>query len=806
MFVTIRNAFARCMAGLALAASAGLLLGATGVKATSGEIRNPAADHEASAGQAPQLFNEIPGVRQFSGRMIVRPVQPDAWSTRGLSAGEADEMTERAVAAISKHTVLNYVWQTDEYIIEVPAGSDENRVSQTLMATDAIQYAEPDWIVSIVGCPNDSRFYDQWHHQSNIMQSCDGWDIWYGDPATSVGVCDTGIRTTHQDFQQHRLEGYNAVDQLWESEGGAIDDINGHGTAMTGAAAANGNNSVGVSGVGWNLSYRMLRVTNDSSGNASLSALQHAARTAIETGSRVASVSYSGIESNSNLTTATYIKSIGGLLVWAAGNDGGNRDLSFRDSDDIICVAATTSSDTLASFSGRGRMIDVCAPGVNFLSTSRNGDASYANTGGTSGATALTSGLCTLIFSADPSLTPDQVEDILKNSVEDLGDAGPDDFFGYGRLNVYNAMLYVDPNDCDRNGVSDDVDFANCDGSAWCSDCNNNGVLDVCDIDRNSSSDYNENNIPDECETDCNSNGYPDDFELAEGITPDCNSNGIPDDCDVAAQTSDDINANLIPDECEPDCNSNGLPDSWDITLGDSADCNANFTPDECDIALATSEDCNENGVPDECDVSTSYLLDSGALSPFGAAVQQSCTFPAPTASDTEVVMTLKAHGDLEGEDNLVIVLLNGVSYGSVFDEFGRACADPYDVEHITLSAAAFNNLIAGGDLTVDLFSANAVDFAACDPSWISVEFSYRTNGSANDANGNGVPDECETNPCPWDTTTDGTVGLGDLNALLSNWGPCPAPCPYDFAPEGGDESVGLGDLNALLSNWGPCP
>jgi hypothetical protein len=60
--------------------------------------------------------------------------------------------------------------------------------------------------------------------------------------------------------------------------------------------------------------------------------------------------------------------------------------------------------------------------------------------------------------------------------------------------------------------------------------------------------------------------------------------------------------------------------------------------------------------------------------------------------------------------------------------------------------------------------------------------------------------------PCPWDTTTDGNVGLGDLNALLSNWGPCPAPCPFDFAPEGGDETVGLGDLNALLSNWGPCP
>jgi CubicO group peptidase (beta-lactamase class C family) len=62
--------------------------------------------------------------------------------------------------------------------------------------------------------------------------------------------------------------------------------------------------------------------------------------------------------------------------------------------------------------------------------------------------------------------------------------------------------------------------------------------------------------------------------------------------------------------------------------------------------------------------------------------------------------------------------------------------------------------------------------------------------------------------PCPGDVNRDGAVGLGDLNALLSNWGACPAPpagCPWDMnAPP--DGTVGLGDLNVLLSTWGPCP
>lgn len=36
--------------------------------------------------------------------------------------------------------------------------------------------------------------------------------------------------------------------------------------------------------------------------------------------------------------------------------------------------------------------------------------------------------------------------------------------------------------DCDGNGVRDEVDLADCDGSLWCSDCNGNGRPDVCDL------------------------------------------------------------------------------------------------------------------------------------------------------------------------------------------------------------------------------------------------------------------------------------------------------------------------------------
>ena len=70
--------------------------------------------------------------------------------------------------------------------------------------------------------------------------------------------------------------------------------------------------------------------------------------------------------------------------------------------------------------------------------------------------------------------------------------------------------------------------------------------------------------------------------------------------------------------------------------------------------------------------------------------------------------------------------------------------------------------------------------------------------GQSDDANDNGIPDECE---CPWDLDGGGTVGINDFLALLGAWGPNPGH-PADFD---GDGVVGIVDFLELLANWGPC-
>lgn len=542
MFTCFRSSVLRALAGAGLAVMSG-----------SAMAQIDASDSPQAA--APR-YVERPGSEEFSGELIVRPIQPISWAARALTAEQGAAQRAAADAALAGYAILTYVPQTDEYIIQVPAGSDENATSASLMATGLFQYAEPNWILYPIACPNDPLLGNQWHHNANRMNSCAGWDIHTGNATVGVGICDTGVLTTHQDLQLHRLEGYNAVDQLWESQGGAISPVHPHGTQTTGCAAANGNNALGVAGVGWNLSHRMMRVSNLSSGSASLSVLQHAARTSVEAGDKVASVSYSGVDSSSNLTTATYIKSIGGLLVWAAGND--NRNLTFgnRDNDDIIVAGATDQNDAKASFSAYGVFVDVVAPGVGVATTSSSSTSSYAAVNGTSFACPLTAGLVALIWSANPALTPDEVEDILKQSCNDLGTAGLDNTFGYGRINVNNALVAA--------------------GGGGITDCNNNGVEDADDIASGTSQD-------------CNANGIPDECDISSGASQDCNGNGIPDSCDIASGTSQD-------------CNSNGVPDSCDISTGTSPDCNSNGIPDSCDISSGASSDSNGNGVPDECD------------------------------------------------------------------------------------------------------------------------------------------------------------------------------------------------------------
>lgn len=406
-------------------------------------IATVSAVSPAQAQVVPHLFEEIPGEREFSGVLVARPLQPAKAAERGLGEAayaRAKAQAERDLRAIG---ISRHFPEVDEYLVKVPAGETENQVIARLMATGNFEYVEPDWTVFPVACPNDTQFAQQWHHAANRLGSCAAWDLETGSPDIVVAICDTGILATHEDLLLHKREGYHVPTQRWESQGGPIADINGHGTNCSGSAAANGNNSIGVVGMGWNLGHRTMRVTDSTDGSASLSNLTFAARVAADAGDKVASVSYSGVNSSTVFTTGDHVRAKGALLVWAAGNS--NVNLSGNREDSVIVVGATDQNDARASFSNYGTLVDVFAPGVGIRTTSRTATNAYASVSGTSFACPITAGLCGLIWSRNPSLTPAEVESILRSTCVDLGTAGVDGTFGYGRINAAAAIAATPP-------------------------------------------------------------------------------------------------------------------------------------------------------------------------------------------------------------------------------------------------------------------------------------------------------------------------------------------------------------------------
>jgi len=234
------------------------------------------------------------------------------------------------------------------------------------------------------------------------------------------------------------VSGYNSVDKLSEADGGDTSPVHPHGTHCAGCAAAIGDNNEGVVGMGWNFKIMPIRTSNSSGGGAMISDMMDGARWAAEHGAKTASVSYSGVDSTDSIgTTGTYLKTIGSLLLYAAGNEG--REINSLDFPDVIVVAASDESDLKAGFSNYGSMVDLMAPGVNILATVPGGG--YEAWSGTSMATPIVNGGLAMIWSANPDLTPDDVQNVLFDNCDRVGDPAQ---IGHGRINQYANVYAAD--------------------------------------------------------------------------------------------------------------------------------------------------------------------------------------------------------------------------------------------------------------------------------------------------------------------------------------------------------------------------
>ena len=342
--------------------------------------------------------------------------------------------------------------------------ADVAQIARDIAASDPnVEYAEPDRILHALFTPNDTQYGQQWQYFEATagLNLPAAWDKSTGTGVV-VSVIDTGYRP-HADLAANILPGYDFIaDTATANDGGgrdsdpkdpgdwitagecgagvAAESSSWHGTHVAGTIAAVTNNGSGVAGVAFNAKVVPARVLGKCGGYTSdiAAAIIWASGGTVSgvpanaNPARVINMSLggSGACDTTSQNAITSARSRGTVVVVAAGNSNANASgFSPASCSGVITVAATNRSGGRAYYSNFGAIVDVAAPGGDVRTSSANGILSTLNNGattpgadsfayyqGTSMATPHVVGVVALMLSKNPSLTPDQVETLLKSS------------------------------------------------------------------------------------------------------------------------------------------------------------------------------------------------------------------------------------------------------------------------------------------------------------------------------------------------------------------------------------------------------
>lgn len=378
-----------------------------------------------------------------SGRILVS-LKPD------VDERQSRSLQERVGARFERRLLEETIeiWQ-------VPSGRELDIVSQ-LSKEAMVKFAEPDYIVTAALTPNDPEIPKQW--ALTTINAFAAWDVATGSASIIIAIIDSGIDAGHPDLSGKIVAGYDFV-----GKDSIPNDEQGHGTHVAGIAAAMTNNTIGVSGIDWNARIMPVRVL-DKNGSGYISGLVDGINWAVDHGADVINMSMGGSTNYSSVETAVNNAFTAGcVLIGAAGNNNSSNAFYPAAYPNVISVAATTRTDTKANYSNYGTTIDISAPGGEMsdyqdidgiYSTLPTYATTFSNEGyfknydylqGTSMAAPFVSGLAAVIWALDPTMTNTEVRSVLESTVVDLGPAGWDQSFGYGRINAQAAVYAVAP-------------------------------------------------------------------------------------------------------------------------------------------------------------------------------------------------------------------------------------------------------------------------------------------------------------------------------------------------------------------------
>lgn len=342
-----------------------------------------------------------------------------------------------------------------------------------ISAVSGVKHAEADQMMFAIGDlvvpPTEgtasstlSPIYDlQWHYFESVggMNAEGAWgQLNSSDPVVNVAVLDTGI-TAHPDLIGNVVGGTDMISTTFVSNDGdgrdsdpsdpgdwvdanycgggyPADSSSWHGTHVSGTISAITNNAYGVAGVGYNLlkvvPVRVLGKCGGYTSDIADGIVWAATGNSNPNKAKVINMSLGG----SGSCSSTYQQAIdtavaaGTTVVVSAGNSNANAaNYSPASCNNVISVASTGRTGGKAYYSNYGALVDFAAPGGDMstggangvLSTLNDGDKSpgasiYAYYQGTSMAAPHVAAVAGLLYAKKPSITPAEVEAVLKAS------------------------------------------------------------------------------------------------------------------------------------------------------------------------------------------------------------------------------------------------------------------------------------------------------------------------------------------------------------------------------------------------------